>query len=141
MSDPSDIEQGERACDGFALYVDLLGPETALRGLDALEAGLRSILIEGQAPGEGAEPGALSGEVHSLISAATTVGFLPVARACQAFEASCGSGAARAAFARARRAAVAAVSEIARLRSELQTGSSRGGEHKRPSGYKEGIAP
>jgi hypothetical protein len=120
MTDRGETNPGKGgACEAFAVYVDLLGAERAVAALDALEAALRSVFLMRQ-PADEAAIRALAGEAHSLVSTATAVGFLPVARACRDFEESCASGPALAAFAHARDVADAALPEIGRIRMKLQ---------------------
>ncbi len=118
MTGVMDLGEDSGACNAFAAHVDLLGVDTAIRALHSLEVALRSVFIERQ-PADEDEMSALAGEAHKLISTATAIGFLAVARACHSFEERCGSGAAGAAFERTRDIAVAALAEIGRLRAEL----------------------
>ena len=105
--------------DAFAQYVDLLGAEQSARALETLEAALRGTFSGGGPVGNG-DRSDLAGAAHRLISTATVVGFLELARACREFEESCGSGAERAAFERLRSISRPSLRAIGRLRAELR---------------------
>jgi HPt (histidine-containing phosphotransfer) domain-containing protein len=105
--------------DAFAQCLDLLGRDRTLAALRSLEAGIQDVFAGGS-PGEESELCELAGKAHRLVSTATAVGFIDLAHACHAFEESCGSGAARAAFECARSIAGLSLREIGRLRMELR---------------------
>jgi len=117
------------ACEAFAAYVDLLGAEMAMGALHALETALRRVFIERQ-PADDGELSALADEAHRLISTASAVGFVDMARACCEFEESCGSSTARTAFERMRDVAVATLADIRRARAALQAHAPAGGANQ-----------
>jgi len=106
--------------DAFAECLDLLGAERIVGALEAVDVAIRRTFVDGRP----AEEHAFIADAHKLISTAAAVGFLDLARACQTFEESYGSGAARGAFESLRATAMAALHEIGRLKVELRATAS-----------------
>ena len=106
--------------NAFAECLDLLGAERIVGALEAVDAAIRRTFGDGTP----VEEHASIDDAHKLISTAAAVGFLDLARACQIFEESYGSGAARGAFESLRATALAALHEIGRLKVELRATAS-----------------